>query len=428
MLSLVRSYFREGVWVISGQVTSITGAIFGVRFLTELLSPVAYGELALGMTLSMLINQVMFGPLGQGATRYYAFANEVGSLHAFFGALHRMVWITVGVIFFSALLFGFVLVLLDMTQWLALGTAALAYSLLSGCDSLFTGINNAARRRSIVAIHQGLASWGRVLFAAGLIHWAGGTSTFAMAGYGIAMVFVLISQIFFFQPATNLSITSEIRENYSDRSYWNSKIFHYSAPFAMWGVFTSLYLSSDRWALKIYSSVQDVGYFAVLFQLGYYPVAIATGMAMQLLEPILFQRAGGDVTNVKRMKQAGKLNKKLTLIATGLMVFIFCITLKFHDDIFRLLAAREYASVSYLLPWVILGSGIFTVGQMVSLNFMSQMRPRAMIAPKISTALLGIGFNFLGVYYGGLPGIIVAGVAFSIVYFLWVTYIFMNSE
>jgi len=55
-----------------------------VRVLTGLLTSAEYGELALGMTLAILVGQTLFGPLGQGATRFYAPAVEKSALNVFF--------------------------------------------------------------------------------------------------------------------------------------------------------------------------------------------------------------------------------------------------------------------------------------------------------------------------------------------------------
>jgi len=41
---------REGSWVVMGQAATVIGSLAGVRLLSELLDPAAYGELALGMT------------------------------------------------------------------------------------------------------------------------------------------------------------------------------------------------------------------------------------------------------------------------------------------------------------------------------------------------------------------------------------------
>ncbi len=67
-----RRLCREDLWVTIGQAAAVAGALVGVRLLAELMEPAAYGELALGMTVATLVNQVVLAPLGNGATRYYA--------------------------------------------------------------------------------------------------------------------------------------------------------------------------------------------------------------------------------------------------------------------------------------------------------------------------------------------------------------------
>ncbi|MGB5196552.1 MAG: hypothetical protein WBN64_05740, partial [Candidatus Deferrimicrobium sp.] len=86
-----RRLSREGFWVVSGQAAAVAGGLFGVRLLTELMEPAAYGELALGMTVATLVNQTVLGPLSNGATRFYAPAAEAGDLTGYLAAVRRMV-------------------------------------------------------------------------------------------------------------------------------------------------------------------------------------------------------------------------------------------------------------------------------------------------------------------------------------------------
>ena len=69
----------EGIWVAIGQITAIAGALAGMRLITEILNPAAYGELALGLTMANLANQTIMGPLGNGISRYYAPAVQKGN-------------------------------------------------------------------------------------------------------------------------------------------------------------------------------------------------------------------------------------------------------------------------------------------------------------------------------------------------------------
>lgn len=64
------------------------------------------------------------------------------------------------------------------------------------------------------------------------------------------------------------------------REDWMRQIWHFSWPFSVWGVFTWAQQSSDRWALQVYASTADVEMSAVLFQLGYTPINLATGVVV----------------------------------------------------------------------------------------------------------------------------------------------------
>ena len=81
-----RRLIKEGSWIVLGQLMMIAGSLVGVRLLTELLSPDAYGQLALGMTIATLVNQIVLGPLGGGIIRFYAHAVESSDLAGYFNA------------------------------------------------------------------------------------------------------------------------------------------------------------------------------------------------------------------------------------------------------------------------------------------------------------------------------------------------------
>lgn len=55
----------------------------------------------------------------------------------------------------------------------------------------------------------------------------------------------------------------------------------------------------------------------------------------------------------------------------------------------------------------------------MALNLQSQMKTRAMISVKITTALLGTSLNFVGAFWLGTVGIVISSVAFSSLYFSW---------
>ena len=258
-----------------------------------------------------------------------------------------------------------------------------------------------------------MESWARFLAAAGLLVLLGATSTVAMVGYAMGVILVLGSQYLFFRKIVPKNVTEA-----DNGRNWSEQIWKYSWPFASWGIFTWAQQASGRWALGLLTTTQEVGLFAVLFQLGYYPMSMATEMAMQFFAPIFYQRAG-DASDSRRNANVTNLSWRLTNLALGGTCAAFLLAFLFHTQIFRIFVAKEYASVSHLLPWMMLAGGLFAAGQTISLNLMSQMKTRTMAMAKIITALLGVILNFAGAYWYGTAGIVISGVLFSVLYVLW---------
>lgn len=420
-LKRFRRLSKEGAWIVLGQASAVLGSLASVRLLTELLDPAAYGELALGMTVAAVVNQTVIGPLSNGVTRFYAPAQERGDLGGYLNAVRRLVFAATAVIVCMILLTLAGLLAARQTQWIGIATAALVFATLSGYNGILSGIQNAARQRAIVALHQGIEPWARFLVAASLLLWLGASSTLAMVGYAIAVVLVLGSQYVFFRNIVPRNVGAPNKER-----GWQEQIWKYSWPFGAWGIFSWAQQVSDRWALELFATTQEVGLYAALFQLGYYPMSMATAMAIQFLGPIFYQRAG-DASDSRRNENVSNLSRRLTGLTLALTGAVFVAALLFHAQIFRIFVAQEYAAVSYLLPWMLLAGGIFAAGQTISLNLMSQMKSHTMVVAKIATSSLGILFNFVGAYFFGIKGIVAAIVLFSVLYSVWLAAISMRA-
>lgn len=409
----LRRLSKECAWIVLGQAAAAVGALIGVRLITELLDPTAYGELALAMTMAALINQTVLGPLGGGIVRFYAPAQEHGDLDGYLRAVRRLLLSATWAIVVLNLVLVVGLLLGGHPEWIKIATAAILFAIFSGYNSILSGIQNAARQRAASAFYQGAEPWVRVSVAAGLLVWLGASSTVAMVGYAIAVMLVLGSQYAHFRKSVTQNPATDGKE-----LDWRERIWEYSWPISTFGIFTWMQQASDRWALEMFATTREVGLYGVLCQLAQYPIMIVTGIAVQLLAPILYQRVG-DARDGERNASARSLNWRLTWAIIGLTGGGFALALIFHARIFRVLLAEEYSSKSYLLPWMILAAGIFAAGQSVALNLMCLMKTRAIMTAKIVTALLGTALNIAGAYWYSTTGVVIASILFSMLFFAW---------
>jgi O-antigen/teichoic acid export membrane protein len=421
-----RAILGEFSWVIVGQAASVLGAIVGVRLLTEWLPPRVYGELALATTGGMLVNYILLGPLAHAYSRFYAPAAEAEELGPYFNSVARIT-VLVGIVLtcFSLLaVVGFVS--LGYGTWISLLVATIVFAIAFGCNSIMDEIQSAARHRSVVALHHGISSWLRFLCAVWLVWTFGINSSVAMWGYCLGSLLVVTSQAFFFErriirPAKNLESpsTGEVRP-------WRSRMFQYAWPYSLWGVLVWLQMSSDRWALQVFGNTEEVGLYAVVYQLGFYPLMLLSGILTQLAGPVFFQLAG-DGTLQWRKAQVSHRNRLLTIAA--LFVSLSCVAAAavLHTWLFNLLTAEEYRSVSWLLPAVALSGGLFGTAEVSSLGLISNHGTRLLLKPKICSAILGIILNVLGAAGWGIAGVAAAGILANASYLLWMILLSMHE-
>ncbi|MBU6401556.1 MAG: oligosaccharide flippase family protein [Verrucomicrobia bacterium] len=409
----------EAVLVSLGQAAAVMGGLVGVRLLTSVLPPAQYGELALGLTLATLTQQLVMGPVSSACLRFFAPAAEAGQLRAFLlGSRRLMIGATVAVCL--AGLAGVVtLWVTEHRRWIPMVLVALAFSMLCGYNSVLDGIQNAARHRTVVAWHQGFGQWLRFLLALEVIGLLGSFSTAAMAGYALASAVVFASEIVFFRQRILATVTGAWHIERKQVGMWTRHLSIYAWPFAAWGVFTWAQMASDRWALQAFGGSREVGLYATLYQLGYYPMVLLSGFMVQLLSPVLFSRAGAG-TDPGRMAHTYRMSWAMFIGSVAMALFGTVVAAAVHKQIFFLFAAKVYRQVSGLLPVLVLAGGLFAAGQVGVLSLLSGTETRILLAPKIGAGLCGVTANLVGARCWGLKGVAISCVVTSLFYLVWV--------
>ncbi|MBK6327504.1 MAG: oligosaccharide flippase family protein [Chloroflexi bacterium] len=412
---------KEFFWVILGEGTSVVGSVVGLRLLTDYLSPAVFGEIALVMTIAVLVNQTILGPLAGAALRFLSPAEEASSTGDYLHALQSMIVRVSGFTLLAVAAVSLGLFLWQRLDWVFFLISAITYALLTGFAQILNGMQNALRQRKIVAWHSAMGQWLQVGLVLTAVIYFGPTSRSAMIGYVAAAFLILPSQMYFFRRKvlTLPGMATPASQPDTQTALWRRKLRDYALPFAGWGIFTWAQMSSDRWSLQASGSTSEVGYYAVLYRLGYYPITLATGLVIQLISPILFQKAG-DATDENRMKATLRVNQGLTTAAFSVTLIAVMLAYFLHPLLFRVLVSSEYRSISWLLPWIMLAGGLFATGQVATISLLSEVNTKRLLPPKIGTAVLATALNFAAAFLYGLPGVIFAGVISGAVYVVWI--------
>ena len=422
----LRRLSKEVILIATGQALAVLGALVGVRIMTELLNPTAYGKLALGLTMATLVNSIILGPLSSGATRFFAPALESNNLKPYLRSILNLLLNATGFILLIMILGAVGLFALQKHQWAIVLIATMIYAIMSGYNSVLNGIQNAARQRTVVALHRAIESWGKYSIAAIFILWLGASSSVALIGYCIAVVLVLVSQSFFFKNKIIVKIKGLDRKK-NDYQEQKKQILEYSWPFATWGVFLWAFMASGKWSLQFFSTTEEVGYFSVLFQLGYYPVITLAAMINQFLAPIYFQRAG-DGTDLERVRGVYAIARRVAVLSLLGLIILVVILFFSHELIFRYLTAGGYSNVSHLMPFMVINSGLLVIAQFFTLALHNEKKTKFLILPKNIFYTIGSILIFLGAALYGMQGVIYASIFASLFHLIWIVAIFERNS
>lgn len=401
-------YSKEFFWVVLGQFLLVIGSFYLIKIITNIVSPVEYGLFTLGLTLVLGFNQVVFGPLAGGIFRFHSISVDSRQLRTFFlVAKSLFLKVTFYVLITSPILLLIVKIFVNKLEYDFI-IIIIFFSVLSGIMACLTSIHLSERNRKTIALVQGIDPWLKVGLILLFVYYLENNKYSLLYGYFSTVFFITIFLFFFVYKSFENSEKTIIVES----KKLKGSIVKYASQNSAFGIFTWFHLSSDKWAIQLFSSTEDVGLYAILYQLGYYPMTLFSGIINQFLTPIFFQKIGkGGKTRI--LKKIDNINL-LVMIATIIISFLVFFALLFlHEFIFDKMVSVNYTKYSYLLPWVFLAGGIYGAGQSLTLPFLYKLKMKSLMNGKIFSSIVGIMLNTFGALIWGLNGIVVSLLIFS---------------
>lgn len=378
------------------QILSVLGQLVGLRLLTELLSPGAFGEINLWLGGVALIASGLANPTMQALLRFYpeyAMQNQAGLARTV--ANQQLLKLCA---YLSPIIV--LLLIISITQYWLSWPVVLVFVLLAVMEMTRMqnlAVLNAIRSQRAAGLWQVLESWLRPLLACIVILWLGENQSLILAAFFVASLLVwyfMRSQV----PATyDLADQQEYHNKVSNR-FWQ-----YTLPLLPLGIFGWVSGMGDRYIIAGMMSAADVGIYVAAYGLASRPITMLAGIIETTIRPAYHYA----VINNNKDEQHGLLWRWVGILALGSLA-VFSVAYFAHNWIAYFLLGEDFRSGSYFIPWLVLGHILMAFSQLLIRIQYARENTKAVAIIEISAALVAITSSYFLIQFRGLEGAVFA--------------------
>jgi O-antigen/teichoic acid export membrane protein len=210
------------------------------------------------------------------------------------------------------------------------------------------------------------------------------------------------------------------------RKTWRRRMTSYSRPLALWGAFEWAHFSSDRWLLGLFGSTEQVGLYAVLFQIAWYPIALVLEALVQFVRPAIFASSGLG-SNPEGLVRGKRLVDVLVFGTVVFTVAVALIATQLGDAMVTILASPDYREISGPLPLMLLASGLFAASRAAAVGLGALEETKRLVLPKVFCSIVSVVLTALGAWRYGVTGVVMANLCYAVLLLIW-TYCLMRRS
>lgn len=405
----------DTTYLTMSTLINVLFSYYFIYYFAKFLTIKEYGVLALALTLTSIISGIAIGGLSIGIGRYYSIAKRKNNLESYLRASRFLCVISCFIIFITVLIFIY-FIKLDILNDIKIRILflALIYSILFSLNNALISIQNAIQERKYLSLLSSLDSVLKLILPILLVSIINDNYIeYILIGMLFSITIVLSLRYIYLKKKLNVV---NLNENSRTRTLvYCKKIFLFSIPFIIWGIFGWLQQSSIKWFLGVYGSIEDVAIYSILYQISYTPLVMIFDIIISISLPIMYN----NINNYKNL-----ITKKyiLLLLIVILSYLIFYNNLKFFIPFIGLEKYSEYVTYSIYL---FISAVIFISSQILATVFFVHKKTKPLLYPSIISSLFGIIAAYYFILLKGLIGAIYASIFHSVVYFLLmvITYI-----
>lgn len=384
------------------------GLLATTKVLSTSVSPAELGQFMLALTIVSAINQILIGPYQLALGRFHAKTLRTQEALTFKAVAFRL-QLKLGLSALSLVLIT--TLVLRKTSF----ADEISLLLITGCFGVFTSWNSITalffdieQRRIRSAIIKMGEVWLRLILCLLLTSFFSANAVYiALAYCGGALAIALPTLLRSPNVFKNASYV-----NYVQRKIINNAIWQFASPALIFGIFTWINISSDKWALAYFWGDHATGTYSVLYMVAYTPIVAIAAISSQYFTPLIYKKI--DNPNDSHTKNDQNFSSRVIMFVS---ISAATFSLFQGDRIVLFFATPEYLEYALILPLLFLSSGFFMSAEALLITEIGKYGTRNFISLKISTSILGFFINIVLAKYFGIPGIAVASLTFSIIYF-----------
>ncbi len=403
-------------WVIFGQSINVILGFLIIKLISRI-GPEQYGVYALIITIAAVLG-LFYGAFLQGFLRYYYHYEELNRKDELIKLMFRFLGLTLLIFLLLTILISilFPVYFTEYTTAFLLGAGL--FVVASKLSEFFNSILNLIRKRKENALLQALERTLMIGVLLLLIWQHDLILLYILFAFSLIAFILALTKIFVFRknvPSTGKTLI--LRENREEIIH---TVMAYISPFLIWGAAGWFQMNGEKWIINGVLSVTDVGIYAIMMAVVNALVVIPNNIITEFTTPITFKQFA-DMNNKESIITGYtyiKINMAIILIIT---ITATVLTFFLGEEIIILISSPKYAVYWYILPFLILGTGLFYTGQAQTLLGMGLSQPQKYLAPKIIIGVGSLGVNYFFISGFGLKGISYSILLIGLLYVLYIT-------
>lgn len=390
--SLQKERYVEISLVIANNFLEFFSIIVITKLASSNLSKEQYGFYALILSIYSLISMLPFLSLHSAIEKYLIEYKEDGKLKS-----NYIYILCIHLLFFIAylLLLPFIKIFLPVS-WKDISLLLLLFILTKVYRTLFMVTLNSQKKRLTLLIIRAIEFITQLIIILYFVFYSSPDVILFIYSSIISSLLTIVLSICFERKNIRLKHFSiaKFKEIFS-------LILKFSLPFLLWGFFIWVQSMICRWYLDALLTKADVANYSLMVALALTPASAFIAVVSNMYVPIAY---ANEKNNPGYISNANKALKKYSIL---FWIFVFMFFMLFNDFIVRILLDAKYIDVSWSLPYLVVGTAFYAIGQVSIYEIYYYKKAKILVLSNLLPGLFTVIFGYLFIKYFQFEGAVI---------------------